>query len=121
MADSKSETEISWQTAWWALIPLATTCMLQPCGNILGVRNGSRVARFCGRASPIICLADTAHALFTLLLCVTPDRVAFIDNVKTRTTFLWLDSAAKGLDLKVMEKLMGVKARFRPRVKMKDE
>ncbi|KAK0613237.1 hypothetical protein B0T14DRAFT_275587 [Immersiella caudata] len=76
------DSEVSWQTAWWALIPLATTCMLQPCGNILGLKKTSGATRFYARASPVVCLADTAYTLSTLVLCINLNRHKFVANLK---------------------------------------
>ena len=47
--------EVSWQSAFWALVPIALNSMTQPCGEIFGLP--SRYS-FALRCSPIICAFD---------------------------------------------------------------
>jgi hypothetical protein len=85
------QNQVSWQVAWWALVPLTTSAMLQPCGNILGQK--SRILRFYARASPIVCIADTTHILFTLLLCLSRRRDKLINNIKYEIGLRFKDNA----------------------------
>ena len=61
MADS-ARNEVSWQSAFWALVPIAINSMTQPCGKIYGF---SEDYGFFLRSSPIICAYD---AISTLVL-----------------------------------------------------
>lgn len=49
---------MKWQTAFWALVPLAVGAMTQPCGCVLSLPES---ARFWLRCSPIVCIADSAY------------------------------------------------------------
>ncbi|KAK0100561.1 hypothetical protein ONS95_007021 [Cadophora gregata] len=72
--------EVSWQTAWWSLVPLAIGTMIQPCGNILGYKDKN--FRFYIRASPLICIADVVHFTIIILLGSSLNRQRFIKNIK---------------------------------------
>ena len=54
MADFATN-EVSWQSLFWALIPIALNSMTQPCGRIYGF---SEEYGFFLRSSPIICAYD---------------------------------------------------------------
>ncbi|KAK0649319.1 hypothetical protein B0T16DRAFT_409834 [Cercophora newfieldiana] len=71
---------VSWQAAWWALVPLSIGAMVQPCGKVLDSNSGN--LRFYIRASPVICAVDCAHFLVVLLLGFSVDLRLFARNVK---------------------------------------
>jgi hypothetical protein len=71
---------VSWQVAWWALVPLAISAMTQPCGSVL--RRGSGSTRFFFRASPVICIADVFQFLLFILLGFSRDRRKWLRNIK---------------------------------------
>ncbi|KAK4454883.1 hypothetical protein QBC34DRAFT_464749 [Podospora aff. communis PSN243] len=75
-----SEHPVSWQAAWWALVPLSIAAMTQPCGRVLG--SDSPNLRFYIRASPITCALDCVHFLGVLLLGCSPDWRLFSRNIK---------------------------------------
>ena len=50
-----SSSHVSWQTAFWSLVPLALNVMTQPSGRVCGWKGASR---FYLRCSPVICAAD---------------------------------------------------------------
>ncbi|KAJ6437414.1 C6 transcription factor [Purpureocillium lavendulum] len=52
--------QVSWQNAWWALVPLAMNSMLQPAGNIATFTSRTSLAL---RVSPIVCTADAIISL----------------------------------------------------------
>lgn len=72
---ASSPSTISWQTAWFSLLPLAIAVMTQPCGSVCGLP--TRYRGFL-RSSPIICVVDTAYFMSLLVLsCVAaPGHVA---------------------------------------------
>ena len=72
MADSAT-TEVSWQSLFWALIPIALNSMTQPCGQIYGF---SEEYGFFLRSSPIICAYDTITT-FVLLGCHLNEERSF--------------------------------------------
>ncbi|KAK4213523.1 hypothetical protein QBC37DRAFT_316048 [Rhypophila decipiens] len=71
---------ISWQTAWWSLVPLAIAAMTQPCGNVLGRKDKN--FRFYSRASPIICIIDVFHFVVCMALCFSVDPRLILRNMK---------------------------------------
>lgn len=71
---------MTWQVAWWSLVPLALAAMTQPCGNVLGRREPN--FRFYARSSPIICILDVADFLAVIALGLSPNRRVFARNVK---------------------------------------
>ena len=71
---------MSWQVAWWALVPLAIAAMTQPCGNVLGLGAGN--TRFFNRASPILCIADLLQFLLFVLLGFSFDRRKWLRNIQ---------------------------------------
>jgi len=58
------QTEVSWQSIFWALVPLALNIMVQPTGQTLG--SPKRYALML-RSSPIVCAVGGAVALGTLI------------------------------------------------------
>lgn len=58
------ETEVSWQSIFWALVPLALNTMVQPTGQTLGLPK--RYALML-RSSPIVCVVDCALVLIILI------------------------------------------------------
>ncbi|KAE8140986.1 hypothetical protein BDV38DRAFT_218478 [Aspergillus pseudotamarii] len=59
MADPSSQ--VSWQSAFWALVPLALVTMFQPSGRVCGLHPRLRTYL---RGSPFICAADSLAILF---------------------------------------------------------
>jgi len=59
LADSPSQ-EVSWQSAFWSLLPLALSCMTQPSGQVLQYPHQLRTYL---RSSPIICAFDALAQL----------------------------------------------------------
>ena len=55
---------VSWQSAFWALVPLAMNSMTQPAGRWFGVHNPEM--SFALRSSPIFCACDALHAMLYL-------------------------------------------------------
>ena len=55
---------VSWQSAFWALVPIALNSMTQPCGMPFGFRMASAFAL---RSSPILCACDAIWALLCTL------------------------------------------------------
>ncbi|KAK3940159.1 hypothetical protein QBC46DRAFT_386124 [Diplogelasinospora grovesii] len=56
---------VKWQTAWWALAPLAIGAITQPCGKIMGRPADHSVWL---RISPIFCVADMAMFLISVVV-----------------------------------------------------
>ena len=56
--------QVSWQTAFWTLVPIAINSMCQPCGKILG--QPSKYG-FYLTSSPIICVANASELVLNLL------------------------------------------------------
>ena len=48
--------EVTWQSAYWALVPIAINTMTQPSGKVLNLPSG---CGFSLRSSPFICACDT--------------------------------------------------------------
>ncbi|KAH6876720.1 hypothetical protein B0T10DRAFT_414161, partial [Thelonectria olida] len=55
---TETEEVVKWQTAFWALVPLAIGAMLQPCGRVLDLPTKYS---FWLRCSPILCIADSVQ------------------------------------------------------------
>ncbi|KAM7183195.1 hypothetical protein V8F20_012709 [Naviculisporaceae sp. PSN 640] len=81
---------VSWQMAWWSLVPLAIAGMTQPCGNVLGRRDKN--FRFYSRASPIICIVDFMHFVICLTFGWSFNPRTFIRNVKFEVLERFSDS-----------------------------
>ena len=65
-ADSApASSQVSWQTAYWILIPLAVNTMAQPSGRVLSLPAKYRTYLRC---SPLICAADCL-SIFIHLMC----------------------------------------------------
>lgn len=56
--------EVSWQSIFWALVPLALNTMVQPTGQFLGLPKQYALML---RSSPIVCVVDCALVLITLI------------------------------------------------------
>jgi hypothetical protein len=59
---------VSWQTAYWTLIPLAVNTVAQPSGRILGLPAKYRTYLRC---SPLICATDSLSIFIRLILYLT--------------------------------------------------
>lgn len=57
-------TEVSWYSAFWALIPLALNSMTQPCGRALGL---PAKYGFALRSNPLLCASDALTVLTSTL------------------------------------------------------
>ena len=57
-------TEVSWYSAFWALIPLALNSMTQPCGRALGL---PAKYGFALRSNPVLCALDALTVLTSTL------------------------------------------------------
>jgi hypothetical protein len=77
---SEAPTEVSWQVAWWSLVPLALAAMTQPCGKVLD--NDEKDFRFWARSSPLVCIIDLLRFVVLLIL-------DFAKNPPSR----WIESA----------------------------
>jgi hypothetical protein len=55
-----TSSQVSWQSAFWSLVPLALNTMLQPSGRVCGFRPELRTYL---RSSPLICAADSISTL----------------------------------------------------------
>jgi hypothetical protein len=64
---------VSWQTAFWTLLPLAVNVMTQRSGRVLGLSPQYRTYL---RSSPIICTADTVAIIFQFLFSITYGRMS---------------------------------------------
>lgn len=58
---------VSWQTAWWSLVPLAICTMTQPSGKVCGLPGRYRTYL---RSSPIVCFVDAVTFIVTLAMCL---------------------------------------------------
>jgi hypothetical protein len=74
---------LAWQSAFWALIPLALNSMLQPAGRI-GEYNST--ISFFLRISPIICVVDAVSSVALIISYMAHDGVGF--RIATRA---WAD------------------------------
>ncbi|PMD44731.1 hypothetical protein L207DRAFT_579660 [Hyaloscypha variabilis F] len=63
-SQNQSSFQVSWQTAYWTLIPLAVNTMAQPSGRVLGLPPKYHTYLRC---SPIICAVDTLSILIHLI------------------------------------------------------
>ena len=70
MANSTTN-EVSWQSAFWALVPVALNSMTQPCGKIYGF---SEEYGFFLRSSPIICAYDAVSIFMLFGLCLVREK-----------------------------------------------
>lgn len=56
--------QVSWQSAFWALVPIALNSMCQPCGKIFGLPSKYG---FYLSSSPIVCVVNALELVFKLL------------------------------------------------------
>lgn len=63
----QNQNTVSWQSAFWALVPLALNSMAQPASLVLGTpsKHGYLL-----RVSPVVCALDALHFLICLM-CYT--------------------------------------------------
>lgn len=90
--DLEQVAEVSWQTAWWALVPLAIGTMTQPCGKVLG--SSDRNVRFYIRASPLICALECIYFLVLILLGLSTSWRCFVKNFKNELNHRFADEHA---------------------------
>lgn len=64
--------EVSGQSAFWALVPIALNSMTQPAGSIFAIP--SIHEEFGLRASPLVCVCDALHFLVSLTGHITSTR-----------------------------------------------
>jgi hypothetical protein len=74
---------LAWQSAFWALIPLALNSMLQPAGRI---SEYNATISFFLRISPIICIVDAVSSVALIISYMAHDGVGF--RIATRA---WAD------------------------------
>ena len=74
---------LAWQSAFWALVPLALNSMLQPAGRIS--EYNSTISFFL-RISPIICVLDAVSSVALIILYMAHDGVSL--RIATRA---WVD------------------------------
>lgn len=70
-APTLAPTTVSWQSAFWGLVPFALNSMTQPAGPVCGAPTAMS---FMLRSSPIICLIDTMFLLICYLLYIRKTR-----------------------------------------------
>ena len=58
-----TSSEVSWQSAFWALVPVALNSMTQPTGRVLGTPS---TCSFYFNSSPIVCLANALEIVSKL-------------------------------------------------------
>ena len=58
---------VSWQSAFWALVPIALNSIAQPCGKVQGYP--SRYA-YLWKISPIVCVFDAAYLTIELMSAI---------------------------------------------------
>ncbi|KAH7092253.1 hypothetical protein FB567DRAFT_516851 [Paraphoma chrysanthemicola] len=63
--DTPLSSQVKWQTAFWALITIATNVMTQPSGRLLFSKSRYRLYL---RSSPIICALDAIYFLVRILI-----------------------------------------------------
>ena len=56
---------VSWQSAFWALVPIALNSMTQPAGNLFAFPSVDQ--GFGLRSSPLVCTCDALHFLVSLI------------------------------------------------------
>jgi len=77
--------QVSWQSAFWALVPITLNTMTQPSGMILDgmiLDMPSRYGFFL-RSSPIICFLDTIYVLSSLIYytpCISETSLCRANN-----------------------------------------
>lgn len=71
MTSLESTSTVSWQSAFWALVPIALNSMTQPAGNLFGFPSVDQ--GFGLRSSPIVCACDALHFFF----CLTSHTIAY--------------------------------------------
>ena len=65
VASTNPPNEVSWQSVFWALVPLALNSMAQPCGSIWP--NTSSELCFLLRSSPLVCTFDALSVLIQFI------------------------------------------------------
>lgn len=79
---SDAPNEVSWQVAWWSLVPLALAAMTQPCGKVLD--NDEKNFRFWARSS-LVCIIDLLRFVVLLILeCATKPPSRWIETAKSK-------------------------------------
>ncbi len=67
-ATAAPDPEVTWQVAFFALVPLALGCMTQPVGRVFGA---PAELRFWMRANPLVCAGDVLHYFLAVLITYT--------------------------------------------------
>jgi hypothetical protein len=78
---------VSWQSAFWALVPLALNSMLQPTGP---KTTYSGIGSLALRASPIICATDALTSLFQILSLMKFQQKPYRNLPLRRAAKVWL-------------------------------
>lgn len=60
-----NDNNLSWQSAFWAIVPIALTTMMLPSGKVLGFPSKYNFAL---RASPIVCAASAVDSVVRLII-----------------------------------------------------
>ena len=64
-ADLQPQNTVSWQSAFWAIIPIALNSMTQPAGSVFDYHGRDQC--FALRSSPIVCASDAVFFLYCLI------------------------------------------------------
>jgi hypothetical protein len=102
-----ASSQVSWQTAYWTLIPLAVNTMAQPSGRILSLPAKYRTYLRC---SPLICAADCLSIFIHLALYFSsfPPK----DAIRLLTTERFGDNEKAAEGIQAIEKLTFIRWLF---------
>ena len=89
-ADNTSE--VKWQVAMWALVPLALGAMTQSCGRVFDY-SGSLA--FWLRSSPFICVGDVLSFAFSILIDYTVAPTFSLKHVRSELAWRFQDTDFK--------------------------
>lgn len=94
-----SPSEVSWQSAFWALPPIAINAMMQPAGRVCGYDLSLRTYL---RSSPIICVCDAILILVRFAFYLFNIRRPFLAAKLVMATRMRTERAGEG-DLQHLE------------------
>jgi len=100
--------QISWQSAYWALVAIALSTMSQPCGKFCGL---SPRVRTWLRISPIFCVLDCFQIFAELARCIWHNIPLFI-GIEVLLEIRFADIADKAEGLQALEDLTFVRWLF---------
>jgi len=101
-----ASSEITWQTAYWSLPPLALNTMMQPSGRVCGFDPALRTYL---RSSPIVCIGDTTCIIVRFTIYVRQGLPPAAAAKRTKIARESDSGVSSGETQSLVEKSVGLK------------